>query len=84
MGTATTMLKTDPFAVLSLLGVPDGSLSTSSRSQLGQKLAIASTAVGKTAMKLYGVSAEELTAALPELGIECFLYFNESLALMIS
>lgn len=68
------MLKTDPFAVLSLLGVPDGSLSSSSKSQVGQKLAIASTAVGKTALKLYGVSADELTTALPELGIYYYKY----------
>jgi hypothetical protein len=71
------MLKIDPFAVLSLLGVPDGIMPTSTRGQLGQKLAIAATSVGKTSMKMFGMTEEELIAALPELG-NCFLLLRRS------
>lgn len=62
------MLKTDPFAVLNVLGVPDGVLSTSTQGQLGQKLAIAASSALKTAMRMSGMTAEELDKAMPELG----------------
>jgi len=68
LGTASAMLKTDPFAVLNLLGVPDGVLSTSTQGQLGQKLAIAASAVGKTAMRMLNMTQDELDKAMPELG----------------
>ena len=82
LGTATSMLKSDPFAVLSLLGVPDGIMPTSTRGQLGQKLAIAATSVGKTAMKMFGMTEEEFSAAMPELGMYCKSHLCASLLLI--
>ncbi len=74
------MMKTDPFALLNMLGIPDGVLATQSQAHLGQKLAIAASAVGKTATKLASMTGEDLDKAMPDLGkddtylYEIFLY----------